>query len=274
MSDPVWYYARGETEKGPLSTAQIKALAAAGKLRPDDYVWKEGMDNWLPAAEVPDLFPAEAGKAKEKAKEPDSAGTSEAATRGRDTEPRMTSPVWRAATQEMVRQTGRSVIAAGLLAVLLARGCDGLGERYVARQRAMVTAAEYRFRAACQRRRQELQQQIKPRQEAATRSQADKQELAQLEQELKNLEQEQQSQEALLRKTQWFDLEANAELSDAENQMWAFWRELAFQFGTALLVCGLITVACTSEGAERWMCFVGLAILLHRICVPGAWPGK
>ena len=44
MSDSVWYYARGEQEKGPITTVQIKALSAAGKLQKDDFVWKEGMD--------------------------------------------------------------------------------------------------------------------------------------------------------------------------------------------------------------------------------------
>ena len=32
MTDPVWYYARGDVEKGPLSIAQMRALAAAGKI--------------------------------------------------------------------------------------------------------------------------------------------------------------------------------------------------------------------------------------------------
>src|SRR5262245_10616945 len=57
MADPVWYYARGEVERGPFTLTQIKALANASKLRPDDLVWKEGMDNWTAAKEVAELFP-------------------------------------------------------------------------------------------------------------------------------------------------------------------------------------------------------------------------
>ena len=38
MSESIWYYARGESEQGPISTAQIKALAATGALRRDDLV--------------------------------------------------------------------------------------------------------------------------------------------------------------------------------------------------------------------------------------------
>lgn len=59
MSEPVWYYARGEVERGPFTSPQIKALAQAGKIRRDDLVWKEGMENWTAAQELRELFPAD-----------------------------------------------------------------------------------------------------------------------------------------------------------------------------------------------------------------------
>ena len=70
MSDPIWYYARGESEQGPISSAQIKALAATGALRRDDLVWKEGMENWLPASDIDELFPNGSKKGKEPEKKP------------------------------------------------------------------------------------------------------------------------------------------------------------------------------------------------------------
>ena len=65
MSESIWYYARGESEQGPISSAQIKALAATGALRRDDLVWKEGMQNWLPASDVDELFPSNKKKGGE-----------------------------------------------------------------------------------------------------------------------------------------------------------------------------------------------------------------
>jgi hypothetical protein len=42
---------------GPYSTAQLRALAASGRLRPADGVWKEGMVQAVLAAKVKNLFP-------------------------------------------------------------------------------------------------------------------------------------------------------------------------------------------------------------------------
>ena len=43
---------------GPFSTAQLRALATAGRLRPTDAVWKEGMAKAVLATKVKNLFPA------------------------------------------------------------------------------------------------------------------------------------------------------------------------------------------------------------------------
>ena len=51
-----WYYSHGGERHGPVSTDQLKEMAAVGKLGPDDLIWKEGMDNWMPAGKVKKLF--------------------------------------------------------------------------------------------------------------------------------------------------------------------------------------------------------------------------
>jgi hypothetical protein len=43
---------------GPVSTTQLRALAAAGRLRPTDAVWKEGMVQAVLATKVKNLFPS------------------------------------------------------------------------------------------------------------------------------------------------------------------------------------------------------------------------
>ena len=53
-----YYYLHGGERFGPVSFEQLKELAAAGKLAPDDSVWQEGMRNWVRASTVPDLFPS------------------------------------------------------------------------------------------------------------------------------------------------------------------------------------------------------------------------
>jgi uncharacterized RDD family membrane protein YckC len=62
MSD-AWHFSSGGQSKGPITWAQMQQLAAAGALKPGDFVWTEGMDQWLPASQMPELFaaPAAAG---------------------------------------------------------------------------------------------------------------------------------------------------------------------------------------------------------------------
>ena len=56
MTDIQWFYARDEQQHGPVNSAELKQLATAGQLAPEDYVWREGMSQWAPAANVKGLF--------------------------------------------------------------------------------------------------------------------------------------------------------------------------------------------------------------------------
>jgi uncharacterized membrane protein len=51
MSD--WYYAVDNEQKGPINESELKANFATNKLPTDTLVWKDGMDNWAPANQVP-----------------------------------------------------------------------------------------------------------------------------------------------------------------------------------------------------------------------------
>ena len=59
MSPVEWYYSQGDKQQGPASPAEIKALADGGRLLPEDLVWREGMEEWIPARKVKGLFGAE-----------------------------------------------------------------------------------------------------------------------------------------------------------------------------------------------------------------------
>lgn len=50
-----WYYARGGERRGPVDLEKLVAAARAGKLRPDDLVWNDGMPDWVPAGTVPEM---------------------------------------------------------------------------------------------------------------------------------------------------------------------------------------------------------------------------
>jgi len=63
MSPIEWFYAHGDRQAGPIPSAELKHLADAGALLPDDLVWREGMEQWVAARNVKGLFDATLPKA-------------------------------------------------------------------------------------------------------------------------------------------------------------------------------------------------------------------
>jgi len=57
VPDALWYYARDDEQLGPISTADLQQMVTNGKLAPEDFVWKDGMDEWAPASHFSGLFP-------------------------------------------------------------------------------------------------------------------------------------------------------------------------------------------------------------------------
>jgi len=53
MANNEWLYSSDDDDqKGPVSAQELQRLAESGELRPDDLIWKEGMDEWLPASRL------------------------------------------------------------------------------------------------------------------------------------------------------------------------------------------------------------------------------
>jgi hypothetical protein len=72
MSPVEWYYARGNKQMGPVSASELKRMAGAGEIHPDNLVWREGLTEWTAASNVRGLFedegkPAAVGETEPKA---------------------------------------------------------------------------------------------------------------------------------------------------------------------------------------------------------------
>lgn len=52
-----WHYERDGRKEGPFTAAELLSMARAGKLRPEDLVWKKGMPSWKRAGDSSKLFP-------------------------------------------------------------------------------------------------------------------------------------------------------------------------------------------------------------------------
>ncbi len=56
-ADLQWYVSQGEQQFGPYTGEQLVEFSAAGNITPEAMVWAEGMAEWLPASQIPGLFP-------------------------------------------------------------------------------------------------------------------------------------------------------------------------------------------------------------------------
>ena len=50
-----WYYAKHGERKGPVTIATLRSMMVTGEVAQTDLVWREGMSDWLPAGQVPEI---------------------------------------------------------------------------------------------------------------------------------------------------------------------------------------------------------------------------
>lgn len=50
-----WYVILQGRQNGPFSTGELVSMAAAGSISSGTYVWKQGMEDWVPASAVAEL---------------------------------------------------------------------------------------------------------------------------------------------------------------------------------------------------------------------------
>ena len=272
MSQAIWYYTQGDAQAGPVSAQELKSLATSGKLLRDDLVWKEGMDDWAPASEVRGLFPESSAEPPEPppASNAGPPPVSNAGPEGNAPSPRGGSPpdAPPLGIGELPRGSGEPLsiggsdapsIAArwprpfsfqplkhgaafgqpalliGLMAVLLAKGCDAVGNRNIVRLNAQVQLAQQRLN--------------------------DNKELTPVER--------QEEQERIE------DLQKDAKEARLTNDISGYWREILFVFGSIVLSVGLLATGFTSDGPARWICLLMLAIITFSLYVGGiAWIGS
>jgi len=55
-----WYYSKHGTQLGPVDIQVLRHKVATGEVSPSDLVWRDGMPDWLPSSQVPDLRPTAA----------------------------------------------------------------------------------------------------------------------------------------------------------------------------------------------------------------------
>ncbi len=61
MGHSEWYFSIHGEQFGPVSSKELRQMAATGRLKPSDLVWRPGLKTWVPAARIKGLFPSPPG---------------------------------------------------------------------------------------------------------------------------------------------------------------------------------------------------------------------
>lgn len=255
MSEPIWYYALGDKDQGPVSEPQLKALLHSGEIKPSDLVWKEGMPDWIPATQVPDLIPK---------------GDSPVAGPVPRTRPRRSPSFSFAEPLKHGRTIGQPLMLLGLVVVLLSKGCDTVGDRYVARLQAKHELAMSRYQDKFEQSRIYLEDKIQAIGDKDELSERDSERLIDMTDQLEELSEKKLKEEQELKRGDWREMKNAARDADANNKAWAYWRAGVFVLGTIVLSVGLLAVGFNGEGAERWICLMMLGIIMFSVYVGGA----
>lgn len=266
----VWYFARGDDERGPFTEPQMRSLIGAGRVLENDLVWKEGMPDWVCARDVPGLVaPSPPGE---------SAASADSDV-PLDSEPIRT-PSARQATRQptagldpfLMRVVGFAVFALGLAAVMGAKGCESLGRRYADRLEAMTEISEKEFTDKWSQRKQSLErEQANLRRNGAT-APANNARLQQITLELSRLDADRDQAREQLEVRYWRSQRRTAQQARFNERLWGFVRQITFYAGATGLAIGLLILGVFGVGPERWMALGVLGALAFSLLMGGsAW---
>lgn len=261
MAESSWYYADGDMDKGPINESQLRELFRSGKLNSNTLIWRDGMKDWVPARQV-----------KGMAVPTESPGSAKSKPTRRQTEPaaglverfHLANPLYYG------KRIGQPLMLLGLLLVLLAKGCDSIGQRYVDRMNGKNQLAVSRFNDRYDRRQIALEDEQQVVRDKEERDERDDARMSELTEQLAGLAKEKEKEQRQLQRGRWRKLEVSARDAGAVSKTWGYWRECLFMLGTILLTVGLLAVGFTGEGPERWICLLMLAIVTFSIYI---WPG-
>ncbi len=168
---------------------------------------------------------------------------------------------------------GKPLLFVGLLLVLLGRGGDAVGLRAVARTQAQYREAQQNFTNTWDGKARALERQMREVQRELNTAK-DQTELRKKQTELqdkqRDLTVERQKEQDRLEEATWKNLREAADAAANNHQMMIYWYEWAFMIGTLVLMLGLLVLGFTGHGAERWICYIMIAIITFSIYVGGA----
>ncbi len=285
MADAIWYFAIDEEERGPVTEAQLRTLIGTGNLSRNDLVWKEGLNDWLPAGQVPGLFDKDLGSRSADAVIPGPAEKRPAQATTPAAKPAAVAPATFATSAapaqheshhaftfskplqlfQHVNFLGQPLLLTGFMLVLLSRGCDAVATHYAERLQAKAVVAESRFQDEWDAQKAALEQQRQQAQDHKPQMPADEKAVEGLDKQLSTLEETKKAEQAELREGKWRVAKNAVRDAGPNNQIWGFWRATVFWLGTVAFSLGLWVVGFNGDGSERWLSLAMLAVIVYSL---------
>ena len=171
--------------------------------------------------------------------------------------------------QKTARELGLPMLLMGLVLVLCARGCDALGSRAITRATGYYEMAQNRFADRYEAQRLSIQRQL---QDLEGSDDAARDRRQQLSEQLTELRDDEREERARLETGEWRELRLASRDARVNNMVSGYLYEVLFVLGTVVLAIGLIALGFSSDGPERLICLIMLAIITFSVYVGGiAW---
>lgn len=270
MSEAPWYYARDNQEHGPVNTAQLKALLKKGEVEPSSLIWKEGMQNWQPAEEVPAI--ADAAKTSNTAvfkpadskepvdprdaKEPEPSRKKQAAATPRPVEQK-SEPI---DLTSYGRWGGYGIVLLSLLAMVSMRGCASVAAKNETRLQQQLKFTRAEFDRPLHEKLKVLTSELAAIDPNDTFSQDRRNDLNR---ELAKVTATHQEEKSAREAGEWANLQSDITAAAATSATIAFYTEFGFVFASVALLLGLFAVAVFGDPPQRWVSLIMIAILLY-----------
>jgi hypothetical protein len=169
---------------------------------------------------------------------------------------------------------GKPLLFVGVILVLLGRGCDAVSLRGVARTKAIYTSVQQDFANKWDNKFVALNRDIRKEQKKMTEKDADvkkiQENLKELQEKSQKLRDERQEEQDKLEDSTWKSYRESSQAALNQHSMYVWWFEWTFIAGTIILMIGLLTIAFTAIGPERWVAYIMIAIITLSVYVFGA----
>jgi hypothetical protein len=182
---------------------------------------------------------------------------------------------------------GRPLLFFGLILVVLGRGCDATSMRSVNRANAQYTQIRTSFDLEWEAKSSKARQEVDKKTRAVNdlfkgggpkfgdpdfqKREADLRKEQQVAQdELNKISQDRNAKRLEMEAGEWKSYRESSMKAASGHQMSVYWYEWIFIFGSIVLVLGILTLAFTGQGPEKWVAYIMIAILTFSLYVGGA----